>query len=235
MNHGPHMSARVMVFPVLASLLVALAVPAGANEAGRDRYRNPKNVDAYILAQEDPGRAAWQKPDQVLDVLDLRPGQTLCDIGAGPGYFALRAARRVGPTGRVFAVDVDPRILDALRARIEQAHLENVTPVLGLGTDPLLPPLSCDVVLIIDVYHHFPERPAYLRRLVGLLRAGGRLVAIDWQKGKTPIGPPAEHRVSREEFLADAAKAGLHVVNEPTLLLPNQYFVIMTVADPKRR
>ena len=235
MIHGAPMSARVRVFLVLVSLLVTLTFPARANEPGRDRYRNPKDVDAYILAQEDPGRAAWQKPDQVLDVLDLRPGQTVCDIGAGPGYFALRAARRVGESGRVFAVDVDPRILDALRARIEKAHLENVTPVLGLGTDPLLPPLSCDVVLIIDVYHHFPDRPAYLRRLVGLLRAGGRLVAIDWQKGKTPVGPPAEHRVSREEFLGDAAKAGLRIVNEPTLLSPNQYFVIMTRTESRGR
>ena len=218
----------------VTSLLVTLMGQAGAHEAGRDRYRNPKDVDAYIRAQEESGRAAWQKPEQVLDALDLRPGQTVCDIGAGPGYFALRAAGRVGKGGRVFAVDVDARILDALRARIEKAHVENVTPVLGLGTEPLLPPQSCDVVLIIDVYHHFPERPAYLRRLVGLLRAGGRLVAIDWQKGKTPIGPPADHRVSREEFLADAAQTSLRIVSEPTFLLPNQYFLIMTTTEPKR-
>lgn len=202
---------------------------AWAHERGRDRYRNPLNTDAYVASQEDPSRDAWQRPDQVLDVLALRPGQTVCDIGAGPGYFSLRAARRVGETGRVFAVDVDPRILDALRSRIERARLGNITPVLGLASDPLLPPSSCDVILIVDVYHHFPDRPAYLGRLVRLLRSGGRLVNIDWHKRATAIGPAQEHRVSREEFLGDAVKVGLRLTAEPKFL-PNHYFTIMSRA-----
>lgn len=194
--------------------------------AGRDRYGNPTDTEAFVAAQEEPGRAAWQKPEQVLDALALRAGQTVCDIGAGPGYFALRAARRVGGRGRVLAVDVDPRILDALRVRIERAGARNVTPVLGLGDDPLLPPASCDLVLIVDTYHHFPDRPAYLRRLVRLLRPGGRLANIDWHKRPTAVGPPQDHRLSREEFLADAARAGLRVVAEPGFL-PYQYFEIL--------
>jgi SAM-dependent methyltransferase len=199
---------------------------------GRDQYQNPRDTAAYIAAQEDPARDAWQKPDEVLDTLGLRAGQTVCDIGAGPGYFSLRAARRVGPGGRVFAVDVDPRILDALRARLERDKVVNVTPVLGLGADPLLPPATCDLILVIDVYHHLPERPAYLRRLVSLLRRDGRLAAIDWHKRATPIGPPQDHRVSRDEFLVDAAKAGLRIAAEPTFLA-NQYFLIMSRASAR--
>jgi SAM-dependent methyltransferase len=199
--------------------------PAAAS--GRDQYQNPRDTAAYIAAQEDPARAAWQKPDEVLDALALRAGQTVCDIGAGPGYFSLRASRRVGANGRVFAVDVDPRILDALRARLERDKVENVTPVLGIGADPLLPPATCDLILVIDVYHHFPDRAAYLRRLVRLLRPGGRLALIDWHKHATPIGPPQEHRVAREEVLVDAAKAGLRVTAEPTFLA-NQYFLTMS-------
>jgi SAM-dependent methyltransferase len=202
------------------------APAAGAADPGRDQYQNPRDTAAYIAAQEDPGRDAWQKPEQILDALSLRPGQTICDIGAGPGYFTLRAARRVGESGHVFAVDVDARILDALRERIDRAKLDNVTPVLGLGGDPLLPPSACDLILLIDVYHHFPDRPAYLRRLVRALRAGGRLAAVDWHKRATPIGPPQEHRVAREDFIADAARTGLRIAAEPTFL-PNQYFVIM--------
>jgi len=207
-------------------LLLALLLAHG-DGAGRDRFKNPTDLEGYIAAQEAPGRAAWQKPEEVLDALALAPGQTVCDIGAGPGYFALRAAKRVGPNGRVFAVDVEPRILDALRARIEKAGARNVTPVLALAADPLLPPRSCDLVLIVDAYHHFPDRPHYLARLAALLKAGGRLADVDWHKRATDFGPPLEHRIAREDFLADAASAGLRVVSEPKIL-PYQYFVVLT-------
>jgi len=198
-----------------------------ANDAeGRDRYRNPKDLEGYIAAQEAPERAAWQKPDQVLDALAIRPGQVVCDIGTGPGYFALRAAKRVGEKGRVFAVDVEPKILDALRARIEKTGVRNVTPVLAVAADPLLPPGSCDLVLIVDAYHHFPDRPNYLGRLAALLRPGGRLADVDWHKATTGFGPAPEHRIAREDVLADAAKAGLRLVAEPKFL-PYQYFLVL--------
>jgi ubiquinone/menaquinone biosynthesis C-methylase UbiE len=206
-------------------LLLAMLLSHDDGDA-RDRFKNPKDLEGYIAAQEAPGRAAWQKPEEVLDALALVPGQTVCDIGAGPGYFALRAAKRVGPRGRVFAVDVEPRILDALRARIEKAGVRNVTPVLALATDPLLPPRSCDLVLIVDAYHHFPDRPSYLGRLALLLRPGGRLANVDWHKRATDFGPPLEHRIARETFLADAAQAGLRVVSEPKIL-PYQYFIVL--------
>jgi SAM-dependent methyltransferase len=219
----------VILAAACASLAQAAPAPQPQPRHGRDRWGNPEDTAAFIAAQEEPSRAAWQKPDAVLDALGLRPGQTVCDIGAGPGYFALRAARRVGPTGRVLAVDVDARILDALRARLERSGTRNVTPVLALGDDPLLAPASCDLILIVDSYHHFPDRAAYLRRLVPLLRAGGRLVNIDWQKRATAVGPPLDHRVAREEFLADAARAGLSLIAEPALL-PYQYFLVLAPA-----
>lgn len=214
----------------LLALFLAAEPPAGHGHGpdahGRDRFQNPKNLERYIAEQESPDRLAWQKPEEVLDALSIAPGQTVCDIGAGPGYFALRVARRVGQGGRVFAVDVEPKILDVLRARLEKAGVRNVTPVLGLADDPLLPVRSCDLVLIVDAYHHFPDRPRYLARLTALLRPGGRLANVDWHKRKTAIGPEAGHRVSREEFLSDAEKAGLRLLAEPKLL-PHQYFLIL--------
>jgi len=197
-----------------------------SDDPGRDRYKNPKDVAANIAAQEAADRADWQKPDQILDALALRPGQVVCDIGAGTGYFALRAAKRVGDQGRVFAVDVEPRILDVLRTHIEKTGVRNVTPVLAVAADPLLPPRTCDLVLIVDAYHHFPDRPHYLARLTALLRPGGRLANVDWHKQKSGFGPPPEHRIAREDFLADAAKAGLRLVAEPKLL-PYQYFLVL--------
>lgn len=190
------------------------------------RHGNPEDLDGYIARMEDPSRDEWQKPDEVIKALEVQPGQTVCDIGAGPGYFALRFGKAVGERGGVFGVDVEPPMLDVLRARIARSGARNVTPVLGLPDDPLLPPASCDLILIVNTFHHLPDGAAYLRRLTRSLRPGGRVVNIDFQKKETPMGPPVEHRVSREAFVAAAGKAGLDVVAEPALL-PYQYFVVM--------
>ncbi len=197
--------------------------PPGGDAA---RHGNPADLASYVAHLADPQRDAWQKPDEVVRALGLAPGQTACDIGAGPGYFTLRLAAAVGPRGRVYAVDVEAQILAALQQRLSQSGVRNVTPVLSVADDPLLPEASCDVVLVVDTYHHFPDPPAYLKRLAGLLRPGGRVVNIDYHKRPTPVGPPLEHRVAREDFLRDAAGAGLRLVAEPTFL-EHQYFLVL--------
>lgn len=189
-------------------------------------YGNPADLEAYIERQLNPGRGAWQKPAAVLRALGVRRGQVIADVGAGPGYFSLRLARAVGPAGHVYAVDPEPAILAVLRERLTRARVRNVTPVLGLGADPLLPPGRCDLALIVDTYHHFPDGPAFLRRVARALRPGGRLVNIDFQRRDTPVGPPLEHRVAREAFLRDARRAGLLLVAEHRFL-PYQYFLVL--------
>ena len=194
------------------------------------RHGNPEDLDSYIAKMEDPSRAEWQKPDQVVRALGLRPGQIACDIGAGPGYFTFPVARVVAEAGHVYAVDVEPRMLDGLRKRLGKTSLRNVTPVLALEDDPLLPAGACDLILIVDTYHHFPSGPAYLRRLARSLRPGGRLVNIDFHKRELPVGPPPEHKLTREEFLAQAHAAGLSLALEHTFL-PYQYFLVL---EPRR-
>ncbi|MCK6528028.1 methyltransferase domain-containing protein [Myxococcota bacterium] len=194
-----------------------------AHEGGR--HGNPGDLAAYVARMTDPERAQWQKPDEVISALALEPGQVVCDIGAGPGYFALRAAGAVGTAGTVYAVDVEPEILAALRARIAESGLGNVVPVLALPGDPLLPAASCDLILVVDTYHHFPDGPAYLRRLIRSLKPGGRLVNIDFHGWETPVGPPVDRRISEEAFRRDADAAGLEVIAALDLL-PYQYFLV---------
>jgi SAM-dependent methyltransferase len=217
---------------VAAALLAAPPAPQKGDGHGHGRHGNPADITGYIASLERPSRAEWQKPDEVVKTLGLGPGQTACDIGAGPGYFSLRLAKAVGEAGRVYAVDVEPRILSALVDRIGKARALNVTPVLALPDDPLLPPAACDVVLIVDTYHHFTDGPAYLRRVVRSLKPGGRIVNVDYHKRKTPVGPPLEHRMAREVFLEQAAAAGLVVVSEPTFL-PHQYFLVLKPAPAR--
>jgi len=208
----------------LTAFLMALG--SSDDRHGKDHHGNPADLDGYIARMEEPSRAAWQKPDEVVRALGLRPGQAACDVGAGPGYFSLRLARAVGEAGHVYAVDVEPRILSVLRDRVQSSNARNVTPVLSLPDDALLPAASCDLILIVDTYHHFPDGPGYLRRLSRALRPGGRIANVDFHKRELPVGPPPEHKVAREAFLADATAAGLRLAEEHTFL-PYQYFVVL--------
>lgn len=186
--------------------------------------RAPADFQRFLRRQLAPSRAAWQQPDRVVRALGLERGDVIAEVGAGPGYFTARLARAVGRRGRVYALDPEPRALDVLRRRLD--GVGNVTPVLNRDDDPMLPARSCDAVVIVNVYHHFEDGPDFLRRLVRCLKPRGRLVNVDWDKRETPKGPPLEHRVSREEFLRTARRAGLALAAEHRFL-PYQYFLVL--------
>ena len=221
--------ALVAALAALVSVRVANTQRPAAptpSDPSDGQYGNPSNLDDYIDELSSPARDAWQKPDQVVGALGLKAGETACDIGSGPGYFTLRLARAVGPSGFVYAIDVEARMLQALRERLERARVRNVAPVLALSDDPLLPPGACDVVLVVNTYHFFPDRAGYLKRLRQSLKPHGRVVNIDYHRRPTPIGPPLDHRVARETFLKEAQAAGLVLAGEQSFL-PYQYFLVL--------
>jgi ubiquinone/menaquinone biosynthesis C-methylase UbiE len=225
-----------MKLPLLGLLLLSTAVPRPAPSSAQDPKASSTpqpaasaDLAGYIASLEEPGRAEWQKPDEVIRALKLGPGETLCDVGSGPGYFALRAARLLEGMGWVYAEDVEASMIDALRDRVSQARLSNVTPILGLPDDPLLPKASCDVILVVNTYHLFPNGPAFLRRLGKSLKPGGRLANIDFHKRETPQGPVLARRVARESFLSDAQRASFKLLAEEKFL-PYQYFLILKPA-----
>jgi len=191
---------------------------------GPGTHGNPADLAEYLARLEDPARVEWQKPDDVVRALGLAPGMTIGEIGPGPGFFTRRLAAAVGEGGRVLAAEVVPEILAALRERLQ--GIANVTPILADPDDPRLPRASCDRILVVNTYHHFPDGPAYLRRLGAALKPGGEIVNVDFEKRETPMGPPVEHRVSREDFLRDAEKAGL-VARALELGLPHQYAIAL--------
>jgi ubiquinone/menaquinone biosynthesis C-methylase UbiE len=200
-------------------------MPHSHSEA-RDRLGNPKDLRAYLRRLLSPDRDAWQMPDRVVRALKLKKGQTVAEIGAGPGYFTLRLARAVGKSGSVLAVEVEPKLITILRARLAKEHVASVTPILSLAQDPFLPPGTCDVILAVNVFHHVEGPPEYLRRLKRALKRGGRVVNIDFHKREMPIGPAVDHKLAREDFLIAARRAGLRLVEEPTFL-PHQYFLVL--------
>ena len=190
------------------------------------RHGNPPDVARMVRRQLQRGRAKWQKPERVLRALGVRRGQVVADVGAGPGFWTLPLARRVGPAGHVFALDPEPAALDVLRRRLAKARVRNVTPVLNDDREPMLPDRACDLAVIVNVYHHFAEPAAFLKRMARCLKPGGRLVNIDWADRDTPKGPPAHRRIPPAVFLKHARRAGLVLVKEHAFL-PYQYFLVL--------
>jgi len=202
-----------------------------ADPAKRDRHGNPEDLAAYLDRLESPERAAWQKPDELVAALGLHPGAVACDVGAGPGYFALRLARAVGPGGRVYGVDVDPRMVQLLGERAAAAGLGNVVPLLAPGGDGL-PPEPCDLILLVNAFHHFPDGPAYLARLAGALKPGGRVALVEFHEGELPVGPPPELRMTRAAIDAAVRAAGLRLVASPGFL-PYQHVLLLARAPAR--
>jgi ubiquinone/menaquinone biosynthesis C-methylase UbiE len=218
-------STSVILACSVAHLMAPTRAGAQAVETVHEAHRLHRDSAAYIAALEDPARDAWQKPHEVISALDVAPGEVVADIGAGSGYFALRFARHVGPSGRVFAVDVSGEMLMHLERRAAEAGLSQLVTVLAPPDDPRLPDGSIDRVFICDVWHHIEDREVYLARIKRALRPSGQLVMIDFQARDLPVGPPASMKIAREELIAEVQANGFRLVREHTFL-PYQYFLV---------
>ncbi|MCK6554854.1 methyltransferase domain-containing protein [Candidatus Binatia bacterium] len=174
---------------------------------------------------DDPARDAWQKPGELVGALQIRPGMTVADIGAGTGYFSRYLATAVGDAGTVFAVDPEPRLVAHLRERAEQEGTGQVIPVLGSPDNPRLPAGAVDLVLIVNTLHHIDGRTDYFRRLQRALKPGGRIAVVDFKKEPLPVGPPPEHKLAPEQAIDEFSRAGYQLVDRPELL-PYQYVLV---------
>ena len=172
-----------------------------------------------------PEREAEEAPDQALDVLGIRAGMVVADVGAGTGYMSLRMARRVGPTGKVYANDLQPEMLLKLHAKSQREKLSNVETVQGTESDPKLPPNTMDLVLLVDVYHEFSQPQAMLDKIRESLKPDGRLVLLEYRKEdpKVPIRP--EHKMSVAEVKTEVEAEG-YKLDQVIEKLPRQHIII---------
>lgn len=192
--------------------------------AGRQgRLFPPENLGLL----EAPDRAAWQKPEQIMDALGVAEGSVVADIGAGAGWFTIQLARRVGPNGVVYAQDVQRQMLEAIRRRVAREGLQNVQTRLGAGSAPNLPARTFDAILVVDVYDAIDEPVAILRNLAAALKPGGRLGIVNYKPGRGGPGPGPDEgvRVESASVEQDALVAGLRVLARETL--PYQYLLVL--------
>ncbi len=216
-------------FTLLAIATFVLAVPAAAQDqtprSHEEMHRLHQDTKAYIAMLEDPERDEYQKPHEVLMALDLKPGETIADIGSGSGYFTLRFAAHVGDTGRVLAVDIDPEMIRHLNRRVRDAGVRNVQTILAEPNDPLLPDASVDRFVVVDTWHHIEKQAEYLALMKKMLKPGGQMVMIDFQKKELPFGPPMEMKIAREDLIRQMEANGFRLAKEHTFL-PYQYFLV---------
>jgi ubiquinone/menaquinone biosynthesis C-methylase UbiE len=215
----------------LALLLAAGGLVSAQDTAPRDEKQMHglhRDAKAYIAMLEDPERDAYQKPHEVMTALDLKAGETVADIGAGSGYFTFRLAAHVGDKGTVWAVDVSPEMILHLNRRVRDAGAWNVRTILAPPDDPLLADASVDRFLIVDTWHHIEDQAGYLTLMKKMLRPGGQVVMIDFQKKELPVGPPLSIKIAREDLIRQMEDAGFRLAREH-MFLPYQYFLIFTL------
>lgn len=205
-----------------------------AAETGHDAtiHHGFDDVPTWVQVFDDPGRDAWQKPDTVIRELGVAPGMTVADLGAGTGYFSVRLAKAVGPHGRVLAIDIEPKLVDYIKARAAQETLPQIAAVLATPDDPTLPARGVALVLIVDTWHHIDDRLHYLAKLAAGLAPGGRVAVVDFKKGDFPVGPPDAHKLTAEAVVAEFVEAGWTPAGRWDDL-PYQYVLSFTPPAPK--
>jgi arsenite methyltransferase len=171
------------------------------------------------------GRDSWQRPDDVIEALELHEGDRVADLGAGDGYFVAHLARAVGPEGAVYAVDVDAEAVEALAARFPAGET-NVETILAETDAPQLPDASLDLILIVNTYHHIDARDVYFRELARELRPGGRVAIIEPNedlRGILSLFVDEGHTSSAPRVEEEMERAGYRVTGRPEFL-PVQIF-----------
>jgi SAM-dependent methyltransferase len=218
--------AMVGFWAVLVTVVFSVRAGAGLQTEQRTGHLFPPENLGLL---ESPDRAAWQKPDQIMDALGVADGSKVADIGAGAGWFTVQLARRVGPNGLVYAQDIQRQMLEAIRRRVSREGLQNVRTVMASNTDPNLPRSAVDAILVVDVYPEVEDRVTFLRSLSLALRPNGRIGVVNYKPGQGGPGPSSEAnegiRVDASVVEADARAAGLRVLARENL--PFQYLIVL--------
>lgn len=181
-----------------------------------------------------PEREKEENPEGALDALAIRPGMIVADVGAGTGYMSLRLAKRVGPSGKVYANDLQPEMLRRLRENAAKAGVTNIETVQGDEADPKLPAGRMDLVLLVDVYHEFSEPREMIDKIRESLKPDGRLVLLEYRKEDPSVPIREEHKMSVAEVKAELEPQGF-VLSQLIETLPRQHILILTKAAAKAR
>ena len=216
---------RVLLFAAVVSCQTSsfVLVRSSAQSTPGEHRKTSEPYTGDLSVFDSPGRDKRLQIDRVMDILGIGPGKTVADIGAGSGWFTVRAARRVGEGGVVYAVDINPESIRYVDERAEKEKLHNVKTILGKPDDPMLPSGGVDAVLLLKTYHEVAEPVALLRNLRASLRPGARVGIIDRN------GNGEDHGVGREVVLREATQAGYRLLKQYDFVKGDKmdYFLVL--------
>jgi len=212
----------------LLCLLPFEILAQGASPKINEQYRNP-DYSRWQRNLETEGREVYEKRLAIVDAVAPQPGQAIADVGAGTGLFTRLLAARVGPQGRVYAVDIAREFVDGNLASARAARLNNVIGVVSTQADTRLDESSVDVAFVCDAYHHFEDPKAMLASIRRALRPGGMLVVVDFERipGTSPDWILKHVRAGKEDFRREIEASGFRFAEEVKLMREN-YFLRFT-------
>jgi SAM-dependent methyltransferase len=239
-------SALVGLTLLLASVLAAVGsagalqrAPAAAQRYEYRPFHDPNGTGKFYMGREiaqvmghegvewleRPEREVEEQPTKLLDVLKLHAGDAVADVGAGSGYFTFRMLERVGPTGSVYAVDIQPEMLAIIRERARKLKAKNVRLVQGTIADPRLPKESVDLILLVDVYHEFSHPWEMTEKMVRALKPDGRLVLVEFRMEDPSVPIKLVHKMSEAQVRKEMSVHPLEWASTIGVL-PRQHIIV---------
>jgi len=223
-----------LIFSLFLTAALASTLPGSDSDRsakGPTRYKGRIIAPVMSAAGADwlnrPEREKMEMPDRLLDALRIEPGMTVADVGAGIGYFSWRIAGRVGPEGRVLAVEIQPEMLERLGAEMRKRDIRNVQSILGTPADPNLPAQSVDLALMVDVYHEFQHPEAMVAKIRESLKEDGRMVLVEY-RGEDPTVPiRPEHKMTVKQVLLEILPMGFRLQSRLDFLPWQHVFVFV--------
>ncbi|HLN31247.1 MAG TPA: class I SAM-dependent methyltransferase [Gemmataceae bacterium] len=236
-------SPIILLWPFILALPIYARAPESKPE-GKPRYEtraehDPNGIGKFYMGREiahvmgheaagwleRPEREKEEQPTKLLDALKLHPGDVVADIGAGSGYLTFRLADRVGPKGKVLAVDIQPEMLALIRERMKARMVNNVEPIRGTEKDPKLPANTVDLILMVDVYHEFEYPVEMAEAMIQALKPGGRLVFVEYRLEDPKVWIKLVHKMTEKQVRKEMAVQP--VKWKQTLdVLPAQHIVV---------
>lgn len=221
--------------PLITALIVALSMPFAGSAVAQSVHPVTGRPVAPVMSAsgadwlERSEREQEEQPEKALDALNLKPGMLVGDVGAGTGFYSIRIAKRIGPSGRVYANDIQPQMLQRLSGNAARQKVTNIETVLGTESNPKLPAGLLDLVVLVDVYHEFSRPQQMLDRIRESLKPNGRLVLLEFRKEDPSVPIRPEHKMSVSDVKAEVTPEGF--VFEKTIeTLPWQHIIFFQKA-----
>jgi predicted methyltransferase len=220
---------RITICAITACLFFLPALPALPAQPAQPAQQGAKPKRLFpplsLGVLEGPDRVQWNKPDLIMDALNIADGSVVADLGAGGGWFTVRLAQRVGPRGLVYAEDIQSEMIEAIKQKVQRENLTNVRTLLGTTKDSRLP-YGLDAIVIMGSYNEMEDPVALLKDAAASLKPQGRIGVVEYTAGAGGPGPDPDQRVSPDTVIKGATAAGLQVISQDPVP-PFMYMIIL--------